>query len=189
MFYSETDQHWLYWLTWQCFWLVSEGTRSYLCRDTDCSKRGNNTATADSRSGSRSCCKNNILLVYVHARPTVNGVLKDFLKKGDSSLSETNLLQKCQKTQLWSNWGKIFCFVEFLTVAQIASRSFIELPTPGLYWQVLDTPPVSPGKCRDCTLKSASNASTSFPILYSLLSIIWLYIELALLNKTANKLE
>lgn len=48
----------------------------------------------------RSCCKNNIVLAYVPTRPTVIGVLKDFLKKWDSSLSETNLLEECQKTQL-----------------------------------------------------------------------------------------
>jgi hypothetical protein len=27
--------------------------------------------------------KNNIQIVYLHIRPTVNGVLKDLLKKGD----------------------------------------------------------------------------------------------------------
>jgi len=37
-------------------------------------------------------CKNNILVVYVHARLTVNGILKESLKEGDLEQIEINLL-------------------------------------------------------------------------------------------------
>jgi hypothetical protein len=36
--------------------------------------------------------KNNIQLLYVHTRQTVKDVLKVFVKKTDSQLTETNLL-------------------------------------------------------------------------------------------------
>jgi hypothetical protein len=31
----------------------------------------------------QAACKNNIQVVYMHTKVTVNGILKDFLKKGD----------------------------------------------------------------------------------------------------------
>ena len=37
--------------------------------------------------------KSNILIVHTHKKQTINNVLKDFLKKGDSNVTETKRLQ------------------------------------------------------------------------------------------------
>jgi hypothetical protein len=53
-------------------------------------------------------CKNNLLVLYVRTRLAANGVLKGFLRKGDSQLAEINLLYLCEQKQIFRHGKNMF---------------------------------------------------------------------------------
>jgi hypothetical protein len=54
-----------------------------------------------SRALAQVSSKNNVLVIHTHTRLTVNGLLEGFPKKGDSSLSEADML--CLHEQIRSH--------------------------------------------------------------------------------------